>query len=104
MDKTLLIRLQNWYLINCDDNWEHSYGISVNTLDNPGWIIKIDLSDTCLEDLQYEKQFENDPFDWLSIKVNEKVFEGSGDPTKLITILTIFFDEICFIGCRIKLS
>ena len=94
MDTTTLTRLQNWYLTNCNGDWEHSYGVSINTLDNPGWRIKIDLFDTCLQDLHYDKQIENGTFDWLFIKVADKVLEASGDPTKLTTILTIFLDEI----------
>jgi len=91
---TLLTRLQNWYLTNCDGDWEHSYGISINTLDNPGWTIKIDLCDTCLQDLLYDKQIDNGTFDWLFIKVADKVLEASGDTNKFSVILTIFLDEI----------
>ena len=94
MDTTLLTRLQNWYLTNCDGEWEHGYGISINTLDNPGWTIKINLSDTCLQDLQYDKQIDNGTVDWLFIKVADKVFEASGDPNKFSIILAIFLDEI----------
>jgi hypothetical protein len=94
VDTTTLTRLQNWYLTNCNGDWEHSYGISINTLDNPGWTIKIDLSDTCLQDLYYDKQIDNGIFDWLSIKATDKVLEASGDPTKLAIILAIFLDEI----------
>jgi len=94
LDTTILTRLQNWYLTNCDGDWEHSYGISINTLDNPGWTIKIDLSDTCLQDLQYDKHIDNGISDWLFFKVADKVLEASGDTSKLITILTTFLDEI----------
>ena len=94
MDVTFVTRLQNWYLTNCDGDWEHTYGISIDTLDNPGWIMKFDLADTCLQDLQYNKQINNGTFDWLFIKVADKVLEASGDPSKLTTILTIFLDEI----------
>ncbi len=94
MDTTLLTRLQKWYLANCDGEWEHSYGISIGTLDNPGWTVKIDLTDTCLQDLAYEKQVANGDFDWLIVKVNEKAFEASGDPNKLTVVLSIFLDEI----------
>lgn len=31
--------LERWYASQCDDNWEHSYGIRIDTLDNPGWRI-----------------------------------------------------------------
>jgi hypothetical protein len=94
LDITTLKRLQNWNLTNCDGNWEHSYGVSINTLDNPGWTIKIDLSDTCLQDLHYDKEVDNGTFDWFFIKVADKVLKASGDPTKLTTILTIFLDEL----------
>ena len=94
MDTALLTRLQNWYLANCDDVWEHSYGVSIATLDNPGWTVKIDLMDTCLQELQYEEQFDNGTFDWLSIKVTEKVLEAVGDPSKLTIILKTFLDKI----------
>lgn len=94
MDTTILTRLENWYSTNCDDIWEHSYGISIDTLDNPGWTIKIDLTDTCLQNLTYEKQVDNGRFDWMLIRVVEKVFEASGDPSKLATLLSIFLDEI----------
>jgi len=41
-----LIWLSQWYLSQCDNNWEHSFGVKVDTLDNPGWSLKIDLTDT----------------------------------------------------------
>ena len=31
-----LYLLQRWYLERCDDGWEHSYGVRIDTLDNPG--------------------------------------------------------------------
>jgi hypothetical protein len=89
VNTTLLTRLQNWYLPNCNGDWEHSYGISINTLDNPGWTIKINLSDTCLQALRYDKQIDNGTFDWLFIKVTDKVFEASGDTNKFSIILAI---------------
>jgi|GEM_PF-3181522 len=33
--------LTNWYQNQCDGDWEHKYGVSIETLDNPGWIVKI---------------------------------------------------------------
>ena len=33
----------NWYKTNCDGDWEHSYGITLQTLDNPGWHLTVDL-------------------------------------------------------------
>ena len=41
--------LQDWYLEQCDGNWEHENQIKIYTLDNPGWTIKIDLKDLDIE-------------------------------------------------------
>src|SRR3954469_18783567 len=45
----VLDQLQRWYAQHCNGEWEHSYGISIQTLDNPGWRVKIDLHQTDLE-------------------------------------------------------
>ena len=44
----VLTQLQRWYLDQCDGEWEHSFGVAIDTLDNPGWIVKVDLTDTRL--------------------------------------------------------
>ena len=94
VDTNILTRLQNWYLINCDGEWEHAFGISITTIDNPGWTVRINLTDTCLHELKYERQVDNGDFDWLFIKVKEKVFEAVGDTSKLTNIFEIFLNEI----------
>jgi len=47
--------LCQWYLAQCDSDWEHSYGVKIDTLDNPGWTIKIDLTDTQMQALSFER-------------------------------------------------
>ena len=42
--------LQSWYQEQCDNDWEHQYGIKIDSLDNPGWVVTIDLAGTPLED------------------------------------------------------
>jgi hypothetical protein len=31
--------LQQWYLAQCDGDWEHEWGVQIGTLDNPGWVM-----------------------------------------------------------------
>ena len=84
--------LQNWYKSKCDGNWEHSFGLKIETIDNPGWNITIDLTDTDLEDLP-EKQYEfieNSEDDWYGISIKNKIFSGAGDPSKLEFIINEF--------------
>lgn len=83
--------LQDWYKLNCTDEWEHFYGIKIDTLDNPGWIVKIDLADTELENKVFsEIKIDNGDDDWFFCKVENSIFEGVGDPTKLTVILERF--------------
>jgi hypothetical protein len=41
-----LQELQNWYQSHCDGDWEHSNGVRIGNLDNPGWSVMIDLVGT----------------------------------------------------------
>src|SRR4051812_33664431 len=43
-----LYLLQWWYLAQCNDAWEH-FGVGIGTLDNPGWSVRVELTDTSLE-------------------------------------------------------
>jgi len=45
----VLAELQRWYESQCNEDWEHQYGVKIDTLDNPGWSVIIDLDDTDLE-------------------------------------------------------
>ena len=38
--------LQNRYTEQCDGDWEHANGVQIDTLDNPGWSVNINLQDT----------------------------------------------------------
>lgn len=45
-NRQLILFLQDWYISQCDGDWEHLYGISI-TLDNSGFFeYTIDLADT----------------------------------------------------------
>jgi len=45
--------LQAWYPVQCDGDWEHEFGVRVETLDNPGWSLRIDLDGTAMAGLTY---------------------------------------------------
>lgn len=92
----LIARLQDWYKINCDGDWEHSYGISINTLDNPGWTVRIDLQDTALGNLDFSRNYQSkeNEQDWFFIKTEKKVLDVACSPANLNQILGIFINEI----------
>ena len=93
----LLADLQEWYESQCDGDWEHSYGIKIGNIDNPGWEVKIDLRDTELENIEFSEvsygvgqQAEASGDDWLLCRKVENEFDGCGGPRKLTEILEVF--------------
>lgn len=86
-----LIWVQSWYQSNCNGDWEHSYGIRVDTLDNPGWSVTIDLKGTDLEHEAMQPTSRDDgPDDWIRLEVKDYKFLGHGAPNKLASILRGF--------------
>jgi Immunity protein 53 len=73
-----LIRLQSWYSARCNEDWEHGSGVKIETIDNPGWRVSIDLSGTDQEDCVVEGlKLEHSEKDWVHAwKANGKL-EGA---------------------------
>ena len=83
--------LEKWYKDNCYDEWEQSYGVKIDTLDNPGWMVTIDIIYTELEDKEFPMlKIDNSDDDWVQCKVEGGQFVGAGDKTKLSYIITQF--------------
>jgi hypothetical protein len=92
-----LHELQEWYLSQCNENWEHTYGVSIGTLDNPGWSLEVDLTGTNLNDIEFKelsygvsKEPETSGHDWIHCKVKDHKFSGYGGPRKLEEIINVF--------------
>lgn len=88
-----LSRLQHWYAAQCDGEWEHAHGIEIVTLDNPGWLLRVDLTDTDLQHKPFTAihrgNSEND-IDWLHCKVDAGQFEAAGGTPNLPEMLETF--------------
>jgi hypothetical protein len=83
--------LQKWYLEQCDGGWEHEYGITIGTLDNPGWTLDIDLAFTHLQEVNISPTLWEDGEDnWLSYSIKERKFYGNCDPTRLNLLINVF--------------
>lgn len=83
--------LQGWYYAMCDGEWEHDGGVSIDTLDNPGWFVEINLFETSLETLPFEKYgIERSPNDWIDCQVKENKFVGTGGPMNLSELVSVF--------------
>jgi hypothetical protein len=89
--ESVLARLQAWYRSQCDGDWEHSYGVKIETLDNPGWLVTIDLADTEWEHLsQPRKIVQRSDTDWVQSEVAERKFIGCGGVGNLGEVLELF--------------
>ena len=90
---TSIDRLTAWYRSQCDGDWEHSYGVNIGTLDNPGWLVKIDLVGTKLEGRSFSRKTHGDSErgeSWIDCKVEGKQFVGAGGIGNLAELLEIF--------------
>lgn len=80
-----------WYATHCDGKWEHQFGVRIETLDNPGWIVEVDLTETELAERSYASRTVNrSQRDWLNCKVENQRFIGAGDVTKLTELIREF--------------
>jgi Immunity protein 53 len=94
--------LQDWYARQCNGDWEETYGVEIQSLDNPGWDVVIDLHGTALEARAFDTLLvtDGDPPtaangnlggpSWLVCKIRDGRFNGSGDPTRLNSIIRCF--------------
>ena len=92
-----LARLQAWYTQQCNGVWEHSSGVLIESCDNPGWWVKVNLPGTPLHGRVFAEiaegvnaqHFALGP-KWLSCRVEGDTWHGAGDETKLERILETF--------------
>jgi hypothetical protein len=83
--------LLKWYQSHCNGDWEHGRGIHIDTIDNPGWSLSINLEDTELENIKFnEVKIERFDDDWFFCFIKNNIFEGRCGPLNLPEILQIF--------------
>ncbi len=92
-----LKELEEWYFSQCNEDWEHTYGIEIGTLDNPGWFLKVHITDTNMEEMKYEgfsygvgDDADASGNDWIITKLEDGKFVGYGGPYKLNELIKLF--------------
>ncbi len=84
-------KIQDWYAAQCNGDWEHYYGVAIDTLDNPGWSVSIDLVGSNLESVAMQPyKHDNGAHDWVFCEIRDGKFTGNGDASKLNIILEVF--------------
>jgi hypothetical protein len=92
-----LARLQTWYSRQCNGEWENSHGITIQTCDNPGWWVKINLAGTPLRKQPFagvtegvDAQRYPVSSSWLSCYMEDGTWHGAGNEARLEQILEVF--------------
>lgn len=88
---TALEGIQAWYLAQCDGVWEHDHGVRIETLDNPGWSVRIDVKTSSERPFQATDERRSET-DWIVCRVNSGVFEACGGHGNLAEILSGFLE------------
>lgn len=86
-----LIWLSKWLASQCDGEWESDYGITLESVNNPGWMLKIDLDGTGLDPSAFKPvAVQRSDTDWIEAKVEEGVFLGGCALASLPELLGLF--------------
>src|SRR5262245_37894265 len=94
MNATVTQRLAKWYESKCNGEWEHACGVRIETVDNPGWRITIDLKGTPLEQASfatYEDKY-HDEREWLRCWKDGSTFQAACGPCRIEDALSKFCD------------
>lgn len=92
-----LSSIMEWYSAHCDGDWEHQKGLSLQTLDNPGWLLKVNLVGTNLENATMvpisegcDESSHPEGEEWIDCRIQDKEFVGASDPAQVPRLITIF--------------
>jgi hypothetical protein len=91
MDSSKKLQIILSHFIN--GQWEHEDGIVIQTLDNPGWMIRVSLFGTFLQGYNFtaiEEEFSEK--NWYVCRVKSGYFEGFGGVDNLENVVGIFYD------------
>lgn len=99
--------LIKWWQGKCDGEWEHEFGVVLTSMDNPGWLLKIDVAgeDDHILPLGFQVSSEFPDGGWIKCHVASgstsgspeehlRHFVGMGGAGNLSDILDVFFEAI----------
>jgi hypothetical protein len=89
--------LETWFQRHCDGTWEHDSRVKLESIDNPGWWLHVNLDekgpDRVLEVIGDPPSEANGYIatgQWMRCEIKAGRFSGAGDPTKLGQIIACF--------------
>jgi Immunity protein 53 len=83
--------LQAWFAAHCDGNWEQEYGVTIETVEEPGWELRVDLVGTSLEGtVLARKGVARADEDWCEVWCDGYTFHAVGGPHNLDELVGSF--------------
>ena len=83
--------LQAWFATQCNGDWEHGQGITIETLDNPGWQVRIDLRYSTITRRDFARlETYRTEHDWVVAWVDEDSYHAACGPLNLGEALFLF--------------
>lgn len=87
-----------WYRAHCDGDWEHGFGVRLESMDNPGWYFAVDLKGTELERVPFSRVEHNladaeaglEARNWWHCEVENGTFNGYCGPWDIRTVFKYF--------------
>jgi hypothetical protein len=87
----VLDTLRAWYAAQCDGNWEQRYGVTISTLEDSGWQLRVDLVRTQLEGVEIPRDLTvRGEGDWLEVWSDGFTFYGNGGVENLGELVAAF--------------
>ena len=99
-----LDRLQEWFATACDGDWEHGSGFTLESLDNPGWMLKVDLNELDIDVADMDLSEERGGTDWLAVRVVAGRLRVVCGPRDLREALDRFLDLVAGDAHRVDRS
>lgn len=88
---SVLDRLQAWFVLQCDMAWEQGNGVRIESVDNPGWQLRIDLSGTRWAERDFDIiQHDRSEHDWLRCWVDGATWHAAAGPANLEEAIEAF--------------
>jgi len=90
---SMIRKLESWYVDQCDGDWEHGLGITIESLDNPGWMLRINIEATSLDQSGFDwVKIERSDLDWVFYRSTGRLFEAACGPQNLEEAIRLFLD------------
>ena len=83
--------LMRWYIDRCDGEWEHKNGFTIESTDNPGVIIRLDLTERDPLPGQPDRVIRSEgegTSEWLDLRVRGGQLVGFASPILLPQLMT----------------